>query len=79
MTSFSTIFTYGLPLDYFATLPDRIRAVTAQDVQAVAKKYLVPEKMVVVAVGDRAKIAPGLEAQLGPAEIRDADGLVLNR
>jgi zinc protease len=77
--SFSTIFTYGLPLDYFATLPDRFRAVTGEDVQAAAKKYLVPEKMVVVAVGDRAKIAPGLEAQLGPAEIRNPDGAVLSR
>jgi zinc protease len=77
VASFSTMFTYGLPLDYFATLPDRIRAVTAQDVQAVAKRYLVPEKMVVVAVGDRAKIGPGLEAQLGPSEIRDPDGALL--
>jgi zinc protease len=75
--SFSTLFTYGLPLDYFATLPDRIGAVTAQDVQAMAKKYIVPEKMVVVAVGDRAKIGPALEAEFGPAEIRDPDGVVV--
>jgi zinc protease len=79
VASFSTLFTYGLPLDYFATLPDRIRAVTAQDVLAAAKKYVVPEKLLVVAVGDRAKIGPALEAAFGPAELRDPDGVVLAR
>jgi zinc protease len=77
VASFSTIYTYGLPLDYFATLPDRIRAVSVEDVQAAARKYLVPEKLVVIAVGDRAKIGPALESQFGPAEIRDPDGVVV--
>jgi zinc protease len=40
-----------------------------------ARKYLVPERMIVVAVGDRAKIGPQLNAlKLGSAEVRDSDG-----
>ena len=47
--------------------------------QAATKKYLVPEKMIVVAVGDRAKIEPELaKLNLGTVEIRDADGNVNN-
>jgi zinc protease len=44
-------------------------------VQAVANKYLVPERMKVIAVGDRAKILPQLKSLgLGEPELRDADG-----
>src|ERR1700730_3982166 len=74
VASLSSLFVYGLPLNYYSTLSDRIQAVDAAAVQAAAKKYLVPDKVLVVAVGDRAKIAAALEAQLGPAEIRDPEG-----
>jgi zinc protease len=74
VASLSSLFVYGLPLNYYSTLNDRIQAVDAAAVQAAAKKYLVPDKVLVVAVGDRAKIAAALEAQLGPAEIRDPEG-----
>ena len=73
----SAIFVYGLPLSYYATLPGQISAVTPKDVQTVATKYLVPEKMVVVAVGDSAKIRQPLEAEVAPAELRSPDGLLL--
>jgi len=77
VTSFSNLFTYDLGLDYYSHLPALLSGVAAQDVQAAAKKYLSPEKMIVVAVGDRAKIEPGLaKLGLGAVEIRDADGLV---
>ena len=71
----SSLFVYGLPLNYYSTVSDRIRSVDAAAVQAAARKYLVADKLVVVAVGDRAKIGAPLEAQLGPAEIRDPDGV----
>ena len=74
VASLSSLFVYGLPLNYYSTLGDRIQGVDAAAVQTAARKYLVPDKLVVVAVGDRAKIAAGLEAQLGPAEIRDPEG-----
>ena len=73
--SLSTLFTHGLPLNYYSNLSEQISVVDAQAVQEVAKKYLVPEKFAIVAVGDRSKIGEALEKELGTkAEIRDADG-----
>ena len=56
------LFVYGLPLDYYGTLPGNINATSIADVQRVARQYLQPEKMTVVAVGDRAKISTSLAA-----------------
>ncbi|MDR2215410.1 MAG: insulinase family protein, partial [Nevskiaceae bacterium] len=47
----AAIFVYDLPLDYYSKLPAQIDAVSIADVQRVAKQYLLPEKMVTVAVG----------------------------
>lgn len=44
---------------YWATYRDRIQAVTAADVQRVARTHLVPEKMVVLVVGDQKQIDLG--------------------
>jgi predicted Zn-dependent peptidase len=44
---------------YWSTYRDRIQAVTAADVQRVAKQYLVPEKMITLVVGNQAEIAKG--------------------
>ena len=74
-TSLSTLFTHGLPLNYYSNLSEQISVVDAQAVQDAAKKYLLHDKFVVVAVGDRAKILEPLEKELGTkAEIRDAEG-----
>src|SRR5207249_4176621 len=71
------LFTYDLPLDYFSTLPERINAVTVEQAQAVAKKYIQPDKMIVLAVGDRAKIEEDMKRlNLGKVEIRDTDGKI---
>jgi predicted Zn-dependent peptidase len=64
---------YDLTLDEYATRSARIDAVTAEDVQRVAKKWLHPEAMRVVVTGDRAKIEKDLSS-LGPIELRDAYG-----
>jgi zinc protease len=73
--SLADLYVYDLPRDYWRQLPDRLRQVTAAQAQAAARKYLVPERTVVVAVGDRAKIAPQFKPLgLGTAEVRDADG-----
>ena len=73
--SLANTFVYGLPLDYYSTLPERFAKVTAASAQSVAKRYLDPAKLVVVAVGDRAKVEPQLAPlKLGKAEVRNADG-----
>jgi zinc protease len=77
--TFAELFTYDLPLDYFSTLPDRINAVTAEQAQAMAQKYILPDKMIVLAVGDRAKIEEDMKKlNLGKVEIRDTDGKVVH-
>jgi zinc protease len=74
--STANIYIYDLGLDYYTKLPARMSAVTADDVKAAAEKYVVPEKLLIVAVGDRAKIAPELQKlNLGPVEMRGADGV----
>jgi len=48
-------------------------------VQGVAQKYIQPEKMIVLAAGDRAKIAEEMKKlNLGKMEIRDTDGKVVH-
>jgi zinc protease len=64
---------YGLPADYWDTYPQKIAAVTPQDVQRVARKYLDLDHLQIVAVGDAAKISDLLK-QFGPVEIYDTDG-----
>jgi len=44
---------------YWTTYRDRIRAVTAADVQRVARIYLPPEKMIMLVVGDQKEIDLG--------------------
>ncbi|HYN01355.1 MAG TPA: pitrilysin family protein [Vicinamibacteria bacterium] len=46
---------------YWATYRDRIQAVTAADVQRVAREHLVPEKMILLVVGRQAEIDLGDE------------------
>ena len=53
---------YGLPLDYYDDYSARVQAVTQADVQRVARKYLNPAAFTMVVVGDRATIAPAIEA-----------------
>lgn len=48
--------------DYLDTYVQKLSAVTATDVQEMAKKYLVEDKMALVVVGDRSKISEQLKA-----------------
>jgi zinc protease len=51
----TSIEIYNLGLDYPQQYPGLIRAVTGEDVRRVAKKYLAPDKMVIVVVADQEK------------------------
>jgi predicted Zn-dependent peptidase len=64
---------YGFPPDYWDHYAEKIMAVTADDVRRVARKYLDPEGMQLVAVGDAEKIKPALE-KYGPVRVFDAGG-----
>jgi predicted Zn-dependent peptidase len=68
------LVTYDLPDDYFNNYIQRILAVTKDDVQRVAKKYLDPEKVAVIVVGDRKEIEKSVRAlNLGPVQVMTID------
>ena len=62
------LITYGIPLNFYDTAVQRIGAVTQADVQRVARRYVDPDRLTIVIVGDRKLIEPGLRA-LSPGEI----------
>jgi len=64
---------YGFAGDYWDTYPARIMAVTADDVLRAGRKYINPETMQVVAVGDGSKITAVME-KFGPVEVFTAEG-----
>jgi zinc protease len=76
--SLSNIYVYDLGLDYYAHYAESVNGIAPDQALAAARKYLVPERFVVVAVGDREKIEPELRKLNLPVEIRDPDGHVVN-
>ncbi|MFL6256460.1 MAG: insulinase family protein [Pyrinomonadaceae bacterium] len=62
------IVTYDLPDTYFNSYTERVQAVTLEDVNRVANRYLQPDRMAVVIVGDRSKIEQGLRSLDGLGE-----------
>jgi zinc protease len=75
VNNFSNVFVYDLGLDYYTRYAQQVNAVTPDQALDVAKRYLVPNRMVVVAVGDRKAIEADLQKlNLGSLEIRDSEG-----
>ena len=64
---------YGFPADYWDTYPVKVMAVTAEDIERVARKYINPENVQIVAVGDVSKIKPVFE-KYGSVEVYDTEG-----
>ena len=61
------IVTYNLPDGYINTYVQRVLSVTKKDVVRVAKKYLDPEAVAIIIVGDRKVIEKSLrDLNLGP-------------
>ena len=52
---------YGLPEDYWDTYSVKVMAITAEDVQRVARKYVPYDNVQIVAVGDGDKIRESLK------------------
>lgn len=63
------LIVYNLPDDYFNTYSKNILAVTKEDVQRVARKYIDPDKVDIIIVGDRKKTEGEIAAlNLGPIQ-----------
>ncbi len=64
---------YDLPENYWDMYPAQIAAVSADDVQRVARKYLTLDNIQIVAVGDGSKIKTAME-KYGKVAVYDTDG-----
>ena len=64
---------YGLPEDYWDTYSAKVMAITAEDVERVAKKYVPYDNVQIIAVGDGAKIRDSLK-KFGPVVETTVDG-----
>ena len=60
---------YSYPADYLETYKSAIEKVTVADVTAAAKRYIHPEKLAVLVVGNESEIKPGLDdLKMGPVK-----------
>jgi zinc protease len=73
-SALASLKTFRLPDHYYDSYRARIRDVSADDVARVARRYLHPDELQVVAVGDAERIGQELEhLNAGPVEYLDAD------
>jgi zinc protease len=69
----SSVYLNGLADDYLETFREKIRALTAQDVLAAARRYFDSANSRIVVVGDREQVEPQV-ALFGDVTVWDAQG-----
>lgn len=60
---------HGLPFEEITQYREKVAAVTLEQVNAAARKYLVPERMVIVVVGRSADVKAPLESRFGTVDV----------
>ncbi|MFP4025863.1 MAG: M16 family metallopeptidase [Thiohalospira sp.] len=67
---------YNLPEDYYTTYLKKLNAVTIDEVQQMAEKYIIPDNAIILVVGDKDKLHDRLKSfdADGKIEIYDAYG-----
>ncbi len=73
MSNYITSRIYGFPADYWDKYPQRMAAITQDQVQADARRHLGAGAIQIVAVGDAKKIGDVLK-KLGTVEVYDTEG-----
>ena len=68
MANFANLEMTGRPRDYFKTYRDKIKAVTKAQVQAVAQKYIRPDRAAIMIVGDWEPCNAGGDKWPGPLD-----------
>ena len=63
---------YHLPVDYFKNYASRVTSVNADKIKTLASKYLRPDGLTVIVVGEAKEVEPAL-AKLGPVTVYDTD------
>ena len=71
----ASLYSLGLPLDYYKTLPARVERIGKPEISRVVKKWLHPDRWPVVIVGPVAHSEDALrKLGLGPVEVKSAQG-----
>lgn len=74
-SAISSLYTQGLPETYYQDYAAKINAVTAADLERVAKKYIDMNRLNIIIVGDRAKIEEPLRRTgIAPIIVTDIQG-----
>ena len=74
-SNIASIYTQGLPEDYYQQFIRAVNAVTKDDVVRVAQKYIDPDHLAILIVGDREKIeAPLMATKIAPIVRLDING-----
>lgn len=70
-----TLLIYGMPLDYYNSYRERLAAVTAGELQELARTRLDPPNVTMVVVGDLAQIEAPIRARgFGEVQVWDREG-----
>jgi zinc protease len=73
--AYGNILQFGLPEDYYNTFTQKALALTPDRANEIAKKYILPDHLIWVVVGDMSKVEAGVrELNLGEVHKIDADG-----
>ena len=64
----------NLPIDYLDTYRDRIQAVTVEDIQRVAEKYVKPDEAALIVVGDGAQVMEQMRPYCDDIEVYNTSG-----
>jgi zinc protease len=73
--AYGNILQNGLPEDYYNTFTEKAMALTPATANEIAKKYILPDHLIWVVVGDMSKVENGVrELNLGEVHKVDADG-----
>ncbi len=72
----SRMLKYNLPPDYVETQIKILNSMKKKDIDALAKRWIKPEKLNMLLVGDKAKVLAGLQKLGYPIVELDADGQV---
>ncbi len=71
------MITFNLPDDYFNTYVNKVLAVKKTDVERVAREYVLPDKMAVIVVGDKAVIEKGIRGlKLGTVQVKSIEEIL---
>ena len=73
--AYANILQYNLPENYYNTFTQKVLAVTSTEANEVAKKYIEPNHLVWVVVGDMSKVEAGIRSlNIGEVHKIDPDG-----